>query len=129
MCLRKFQDNFEELQKLKNMISLSLNAILIHQLYKRFLVYIYDIHFAKFMKNVLVTISNIFVLNPSLIDMVLQHELKIDTVAILSLQILLDLWMALITRKRTSNYIIYSQYLKLSFENKICPLTTITSKK
>ena len=91
MCLRKFQDNFKELQKLKNIISLSLNAILIHQLYKRFLVYIYDIHFAKFMKNVLVTISNIFVLNPSLIDMVLQHELKIDTVAILSLQILLDL--------------------------------------
>ena len=88
MCLRKFQDNFKELQKLKNIISLSLNAILIHQLY---LVYIYDIHFAKFMKNVLVTISNIFVLNPSLIDMVLQHELKIDTVAILSLQILLDL--------------------------------------
>ena len=59
----------------------------------RIYIYIYDIHFAKFkfMKSILVTISNIVVLNLSLIDMVLQRELKIDTVAILSLQILLDL--------------------------------------
>ena len=58
-----------------------------------------------------------------------QHELEIATVAIHSLWISLDLWLELITSKRTSNYMIYSHYLKLSYENQNRPLTTNNFQK